>query len=161
MLASIWTGKRSLTGKRELNMTRTYIRALAIGAMLATSIVSVAQGAEKCTTATLKGDYGGLLTGTIIGLGPIALVTTVTFDGAGGWSYDETGSVNGNSIPNQHFTGNYIVNAKCGGSTTDSGGNSTDFVIVGSGKDIQVMMAGTGSGAVFTVVLRKRLGSDE
>ena len=117
--------------------------------------------AQGCTPATVRGNYGGLLTGTVIGVGPIALVAKVTFDGNGGWSYDETGNINGNPIPNQHFSGTYSVKSNCTGSTKDSGGNSTDFVVLGSGNDIEIMMAGTGSGAVFTVVLKKRFGSDD
>jgi hypothetical protein len=117
--------------------------------------------AEGCTRTTVRGNYGGLLTGTVIGVGPIALVATVTFDGIGGWFYDESGSINGNPIPTQHFSGTYTVTSNCAGSTKDSGGNSTDFVILRSGTDIEIMMAGTGPGAVFTVVLKKRAGSDE
>jgi len=117
--------------------------------------------AAGCTPTTLRGSYGGLLTGTVIGVGPIALVAKVTFDGHGGWSYDETGNVNGNPIPNQHLTGTYSVKSDCSGSTQDSGGNSTEFVILGSGSNMEIMMAGTGTGAVFTVVLKRRFGSDD
>jgi hypothetical protein len=137
------------------------ISAAFLVAALALCGAPCADASETCTTATLKGDYGGLLTGTIIGLGPLALVTTVHFDGRGGWFYDESGSVNGGVIRNQHFAGTYSVKPNCAGSTVDSGGNSTDFVIVGSGRDIEVMMAGTVPGVVFTVVLKKRRGSED
>jgi len=137
------------------------VQVAALTTVLALTSAPLAQGAEGCTTANLKGNFGGILTGSVIGVGPIALVTTVTFDGAGGWSYDETGNINGNPIPNQHFTGNYSVTANCAGSTKDSGGNTTDFVIVGSGKDVEIMMAGTAPGAVFTIVLKRRFHSDD
>jgi hypothetical protein len=132
-----------------------------VATVLALGAAPPAEAAEKCTTATLKGEYGGLLTGTVVSVGPIALATTVTFDGTGGWSYDESGALNGNLVPTTHFAGTYTVTSKCTGATKDSGGGSTDFVIVGSGKDIQIMMAGTVPGLVFTVVLKKRFNSDD
>lgn len=133
---------------------------LVVACLLALCAAPAAR-AQGCAPSTLRGNYGGILTGTVIGVGPIALVAKVTFDGNGGWSYDESGNINGNPIPSQHFSGTYSVKPNCTGSTKDSGGNSTDFVILGSGNDIEIMMAGTGAGAVFTVVLKKRFGSDD
>jgi hypothetical protein len=108
--------------------------------------------------ATLKGSYGALLTGTIPGVGPFATVAVAKFDGVGGWSYTETGNVNGNVFANQHFVGAYTVAPDCSGTTTDSGGNSTALVIVNGGRE--AMAIGTGS-AVFSIVLKKISASDD
>jgi hypothetical protein len=129
--------------------------------LLASGAAPQVHAVQRCMNGTLRGDFGGLLKGTVIGLGPLATVAKVNFDGAGGWSYTESGNLNGNPIPAVQFTGTYKVAPDCTGSTKDSGGNSTDFVIVGSGKDIEVMMAGTAPGAVFTIVLKKLFGSSD
>ena len=63
-----------------------------------------------CTAATLNGPYGFVLTGTIVGFGPIAIVGVTTFDGAGNESSDQTTNVNGNAFP-EHHTGTYTVNS--------------------------------------------------
>jgi hypothetical protein len=85
-------------------------------------------------------------------------VAVANFDGVGGWSYTETGNVDGNVFSGQHFVGAYTVNSNCSGTTSDSGGNSTALVIVNGGKEM--MGIGTGS-AVFSIVLKKISGSSD
>jgi hypothetical protein len=127
-------------------------------ALLATGGARQARAGNNCSKATLKGSYGALLTGTIPGVGPFVTVAVANFDGVGGWSYTETGNVNGNVFSGQHFVGAYTVASDCSGSTSDSGGNKTALVIVNGGKE--VMGVGTG-GAVFSIVLKKISGSDD
>jgi hypothetical protein len=112
--------------------------------------------AEACSKNTLKGAYGSLLTGTVIGVGPFITLAAVHFDGNGNWSYTETGNFNGNPIPQQSFFGTYTVGPDCRGSASDSGGNKVDLVIVSSGKE--VFMVGTNPGAVFSVILKRMTG---
>jgi hypothetical protein len=71
--------------------------------LLATGVARHASAADSCTKATLKGSYGALLTGTIPGVGPLVTVAVARFDGAGGWSYTETGNVNGSVFVGQHL----------------------------------------------------------
>jgi hypothetical protein len=97
------------------------------------------------------------LTGTVPGVGPFATVALVTFDGIGGWSYTESGNFNGSPIPKHSVTGSYSVAANCTGSSSDSSGNTQDFVIVNGGKEI--LMVGTGS-AVFTIAMKKISADD-
>lgn len=97
------------------------------------------------------------MTGTVPGVGPFATVALVTFDGIGRWSYTESGNFNGNPTPKHTVTGSYTVAANCTGSSSDSSGNTQDFVIVNGGKEI--LMVGTGS-AVFTVTMKKISGDD-
>ena len=132
---------------------------LSLVGLLSAGLERGAQAAQICTKGTLRGSYGSLLTGTVVGVGPFATVAVVTFDGAGGWSYTESGSFNGNPIPRQTLVGSYTVTAQCSGSATDSAGNNLDFVIVSGGKE--VLMVGTNHGSVFTVVLKKIAGSDD
>ena len=91
-------------------------------------------------------------------MGPFVTVAVATFDGVGGWSYTQTGNVNGNVFSGQHFVGAYTVASNCSATTSDSGGNSTSLVIVNGGKE--VMGIGTGS-AVFSIVLKKISGSGD
>ena len=137
------------------------IRTIQLVIAAAILALPLAAGSDKCTNATLKGNFGSVLTGSVVGVGPFATVATVNFDGAGGWSYTESGSFNGNPIPPQSFTGAYSVKPQCTGSASDSGGNTVDFVIVGSGNNIEIFMVGTGHGAVFTVTLKRRFRSDD
>jgi len=135
------------------------IRIFAAAGLLAAGLAPAAQAAHSCSKATLKGSYGSVLTGTVIGVGPFATVAVVTFEGNGVWSYTESGNFNGNPIPHQTFVGTYSVASNCSGSASDSAGNTLDFVIVGGGK--KVLMVGTGHGAVFTVDMKKISGSDD
>jgi hypothetical protein len=140
--------------KRIVNLTIN----LAIVAVIATGAAQPAGAASACTKATLKGSYGALLTGSIPGVGPFVTVAVANFDGVGGWSYTETGNVNGKVFSGQHFVGAYTVASDCSGSTTDSGGNATALVVVNGGREI--MAIGTG-GAVFSIVLKKITGTDD
>jgi len=127
-------------------------------AILCAGVARQARAASNCSKATLKGSYGALLTGTIPGVGPFATVAVANFDGVGGWSYTETGNVNGNVFSGQHFVGAYTVALDCSATTSDSGGNKTALVIVNGGRE--VMGIGTGS-AVFSIVLKKITSSDD
>src|SRR6267378_5254949 len=107
-----------------------------------------------CTLATLKGTWGVTFDGTIVGFGPIAIVGVATFDGAGNWSRDERAVVNGNVLPRELITGTYTVNNNCTGTTSDSIGNSSEFVIVAHHKEM--FAVGTKPGSVATITLKKQ-----
>ena len=52
-------------------------------AMFALVIAPNVQAAEECSNASLQGSFGVTSTGTIIGVGSLAAVGVVTFDGEG------------------------------------------------------------------------------
>lgn len=92
-------------------------------------IVPNAQAMEKnnekdvgrsCTERTVKGTYAFALTGSVIGVGPIAASGTTTFDGEGIFSI--TGTINTttlNPVLEGTFTGTYSVNPdNCTGTAT-------------------------------------------
>ena len=126
---------------------------LALTICLGTSLAS-ADDDSGCTAATIAGSYGTLLTGTIVGFGPIAQVGVATYDGAGHWSRTETTNVNGNTFPIETIAGTYNVNADCTGSTQDEQGHASTFVIVNHGKEILVLV--TDHGVVLTVDQKKQ-----
>src|SRR5690349_17902515 len=135
----------------------TTIQLLALSGLLTVAVARPAQAMQPCSNLTVRGAYGSVLTGTVPGVGPFATVALVKFDGIGGWSYTESGNFNGFPIPKHTVTGRYTVAANCTGSSSDSSGNTQDFVIVNGGKEI--LMVGTGS-AVFTVAM-KRISEDD
>ena len=106
----------------------------------------------RCSNRTLKGGYGELLSGTILGYGPFTVVGVATFDGNGNWSRVETSNVNGQVFP-ETLTGTYTVNSDCSGTALMTNGESSAFVIVNEGRKIFAM--GTNPIAVLTVVLEK------
>jgi hypothetical protein len=107
--------------------------------------------AEACTAATLNGPYGLTLTGTIVGVGPLAIVGVATFDGERNISVTQTANVNGNAFP-EHETGTYTVSSNCTGSST-VGGHGANFVILAGGRE-QILI-GTDHGTVLTGTFKK------
>ena len=113
-----------------------------------------AQAEEGCTLVTLKGAWGFLLNGTIVGVGPIAIGGVAQFDGAGNFSRDERTVVNGNALPPEHITGTYTVGGDCTGTTADSLGHTSQFSIVSNRKEL--LSVGTDTGSVVTITLKKQ-----
>ena len=101
-----------------------------------------------------EGNMGFELNGTIIGFGPIAIVGVATFDGAGDWSRNERAVVNGNVLPREVIVGTYTMNDDCTGTTADTLGHTSEFVLVGNRK--QIISIGTDAGSVATITLKKQ-----
>jgi hypothetical protein len=142
-----------------MNFTYT-MRSILTTALLLLPASSALQADENCncTTATLKGSYGFVLTGNIINVAQLAIVGIATYDGNGGWSRVETTSFNGNIIPSESVTGTYIVNPDCSGSTTDALGRTSKFVIVEHGEEI--FSISTDTGTVATITAKKQFRGD-
>ena len=113
-----------------------------------------AHAQDGCTLVTLKGSWGFLLTGTIIGVGPIAIEGVVQFDGAGNFTRDERAVVNGHVLAPEHITGTYTVSGDCTGTTADSLGHTSEFSIVSNRKEL--LSVGTDNGSVVTIILKKQ-----
>jgi len=125
---------------------------LAVASIL--GAVPRAHAEEGCTLVTLKGAWGFLLNGTIIGLGPIAIGGVAQFDGEGNFFRDERAVVNGIVLPPEHITGTYTVSGDCTGTTSDSIGHTSQFSIVDNRKEI--LSVGTDTGSVVTITLKKQ-----
>lgn len=119
-----------------------------------TALQASAQNEDSCSKASLNGGYGFLVTGTIIGLGPLAIVGLAKFDGAGNLTRTETAVINGNVLPPETIVGTYSVNPDCTGSTTDALDHHSQFVIVNHRSEI--LSVGTDTGAVNTISLKKQ-----
>jgi hypothetical protein len=70
--------------------------------------------------ATLVGTYMSHGTGTVVGVGPVAAVGTITYDGHGDLDNPFTLSVNG-SVSTFNQTGTYTVKSDCTGTVVQAG----------------------------------------
>jgi hypothetical protein len=93
---------------------------------------------EGCSLASLKGDYGSVLKGQVLGVGPIVSVGVSTFDGKGHFVADQTVNLNGNVVQ-APLTGTYTVNRNCTGIADAVGSGLHSFVIIAGGKEMDLM----------------------
>jgi hypothetical protein len=100
--------------------------------------------------ATMNGAYVMSGSGTVVGLGPIATVGIVTYDGQGGGTSTSTTSVNG-SIIRGTSPGTFVVNRDCTGTKT-FGTNNFDFVITPDGSKITWIITNPGAAVTGTAV---------
>jgi len=111
---------------------------------------------ERCSERTVRGTYAFALTGSVIGVGPIAASGTTTFDGKGKFSI--TGAINTTTLSpliEGTFHGTYSVNRDdCTATATVNtpgvfGFTDLNFraVIVDEGQEIRYLI--TNPGIVF------------
>jgi hypothetical protein len=97
-----------------------------------------AHESDGCSVATLNGLYGQVLTGEVLGVGPIVAVGVTTFDGKGHFVADQTINSNGN-VFQAPLTGTYTVNSNCTGIADAVGTGLHSFVIIDGGKQMDLM----------------------
>lgn len=146
---------------------RKLLASCALAAMTFAAAPEALQAAEvdgECPlqNAALSGTYVSHGTGTIIGVGLISAVGTLTYDGKGNSVNTFTASVNGTIFRGVTVTGTYTVNRDCTGSLTQANPpQHYDFVVSQGGA--RVDWIGTDSGDVFSgteVRLRTEKSSD-
>ena len=118
--------------------------------LLVLGLVSQVQAGE-CSNASIKGTYGFSCEGTVVGVGPLAVIGVLTADGNGTGSEVETISFNGDIVQGATFTVTYTVNADCTGSFVSSGLGAVfhnDFVIDDNKKEIRLIPTEPGFVAV-------------
>jgi len=124
--------------------------------LLVLGLVSRVQAGD-CSNNSLKGTYGLSCEGTVVGVGPLAVVGVFTADGKGNGSEVETISFNGVITTGATFTVTYTVNADCTGSFVSTGFGSVfhnDFVIDDNKKEIRLIP--TDPGVVAVCIFRKQ-----
>ena len=106
---------------------------------------------DVCSKATLNGNYGFLMDGTIQPFGPVVLSGIIRSNGRGAFSGVETASVGG-QIYQATFSGSYTVNADCSGSAQYQlvapnlvMSRSVAFVITKGGAEFFIMSTVPGS----------------
>ena len=124
--------------------------------LLVLGLVSRVQAGD-CSNASIKGTYGFSCEGTVVGVGPIAVIGVFTADGNGNGSEVETISFNGDISQGVPFTVTYTVNADCTGSFVSTGLGSVfhnDFVIDDHKQEIR--LSPTEPGFVAVCIYRKQ-----
>ena len=125
--------------------------------LLVLGLVSRVQ-ARECSNASIKGTYGFSCEGTIVGVGPIAVIGVFTADGNGNGSEVETLSLNGEISQGVFRTDTYTVDADCTGSFVSTGPNGSvihnDFVTDDNEEEIRLIA--TESGYVAVCIFRKQ-----
>lgn len=122
-------------------------------ALLAAALAPQALRAQACSTHALKGTYIESSTGTVVGVGPAAVVNGVTFSGSGtGTVFAETISMNGVITSGVTGTLTYSVNSDCSGSETVnmSTGAVADFNLLVDVKAGSLSFISTDSGFVVS-----------
>jgi hypothetical protein len=106
---------------------------------------SAAHAAPDCSNASFKGTYVRTGTGSVVGLGPLALIGVFSADGEGSLTGSVISNVNG-MVLRETFTGTYDVKPDCTGSETltlSSGRTSVNDIVVSSeGQDVFSLVNG-------------------
>lgn len=126
-----------------------------------------ASGSDStCSTATLKGSYGLVGTGTVIGVGPAALVGILRYDGRGNVTGISIQKVNGNNVT-VTLAGTYSVGADCIANdvvAVSNGQTATHTaVIVNNGKELYILNTTpptATSGNVLSAIAKKQFPED-
>jgi hypothetical protein len=115
-----------------------------------------AYGKGRCSDATLNGSYGVSASGTVIGVGPVALVGVLDYDGKGNLTGTIFQKVNGNNVE-VTLTGTYAVDSSCLVSdtiVTSTGQTAThESVIVNGGKEFYILNTTPPSATSGNVIL--------
>ena len=123
--------------KRSLYKMLQTVLLSTVAIILFTSALA-ASNLRQCSNETLKGSYGLYADGTVIGVGPNAVIAIFTYDGQGNLTGTGTSKVNGN-VSHFTLTGTYAVDGDCNVSDTvlfPSGATAMhEYVIVDSGKE--------------------------
>ena len=143
-------------------MTKKLLGTCALAALTLTLAPLTVRAADtRCPllNATLHGTYMSHGTGTVVGLGAVSAVGTITYDGDGNLVNPFTISLNG-TISRLTQTGSYVVNADCTG-TVVQGGAHYDFVVASDGSTVFWMETDAGTVVTGTAVrMEARDGED-
>jgi hypothetical protein len=121
------------------------------------SSIAVAQGNAACTNLAVKHSYAIEATGSILGLGQVAIAGRLTLNGAGSLSGTETFSLNGSIHSAVPVTGNYQINSDCTGSATitPKGQSSTHLNLVVVNADKEIMAIETDSNTIIAGTMQQ------
>lgn len=133
--------------------TRTALCIILLGILSAPAFAR-----DRCSEATLKGQYGLYRTGSTP-VGPLAAVGFILFDGKGNTAGTQNISRNGMYTLDLDFEGPYTVDENCTGKLIAPNGIEIGrFVIVDGGREFYMLSLSNGN-AVYGV--GKKLKSDD
>jgi len=123
------------------------------------SISARADNGGPCSNATLRGSYAFTESGSIVGIGPVAVAGVFKADGQGNLTATDTVSLNGEII-SENLNFSYQVNPDCTGSASSAPGQEPahfDFVIVNFGE--RVTGSHTDPGTTLILNARQQFGT--
>jgi hypothetical protein len=128
-----------------------------LGLVTLVALVPAAHAAERCTAATLRGNYGFTFSGFVQDQTgnnvPFSGIGLATLDGEANASANITASVNG-TLQVFQWTGTYTVNPDCTGSALSTNGNA-DFSLVIVRGGAEFMGVATNPGDTWTIDFKK------
>jgi len=123
--------------------------------VLVLAIGMMADDKEKCSNATLHGNYGLHATGTVNGVGDFVAIGRFTFDGDGHLAARLFVRLAGDNLEPPPFTGTYTVHPDC--TVSDTWGGSTHVsVIVNHGRGYFILNNTAGEGDTISGEARKQ-----
>ena len=112
-----------------------------LAALLIVATAGTAQASGgNCSTATLKGNYGAVLTG-FAGVAAFATLDLVTADGFGNASGSGTSNVGG-TVSTTPISFTYTINSDCTGSATFSNGSTQNLIVKQDGSEVYILRTG-------------------
>ncbi len=154
----------NVKNQKEMEMntqriTRQFTRLLALGAVavgLAPQVLRAQNPQCPLGNATMNGTYVASGTGTVVGVGPIASVGLVIYNGDGtGMLVSITQSVNGATSTANNIPATFTVNRDCTGTKT-IGTNRFNFVMTPDGDTITWIVTNPGVTLMGTGVRVRR-----
>jgi hypothetical protein len=125
---------------------------LTAAALSAVTTAPVMGQTSGCTLAAVKGSYGLVANGTILGVGPFAAAGILTTNGAGSFAYSFTQNVNG-VVSSGTVPGTYTLDSNCSGTATFANGETFAAVVVNGGQEIDLIS--TTPSSVQSVVAKR------
>ena len=123
------------------------------------SVVPKVHADRSCTVAAAAGTYGFVASGSIAGVGPIAVTGLLTADRAGNLVVNSTSSINGMTTP-VTLTGTLTVNSDCSITASFSDGSTIAGVIVDGGREVDFIETFPGALAFTGVAKRIKESAD-
>ena len=134
------------------------IVASVLALLVVVALMPAAHAAERCTAASLKGNYGFTASGYFpngAGNAPIVATGVTTLDGEGNVTATVTASFNGD-VQTFPYTGTYSVNPDCTGSITPTPGSGlANFSIVVVRGGAEVLGMDSDPGNTWTIDFKK------
>jgi hypothetical protein len=130
------------------------VAALTAQSALAQDSATTAAVRGTCSLATVKGSYGVLATGQILGVGPTTASGVFRTDGNGHFVYQATQNIAG-TVSTFSVNGTYTLNADCMGVATYANGATYTAVVVEGGREIYLQSTTTNPQLVETAVAKR------
>lgn len=137
------------TANYNLVVTGGSVQFLGADAGTVQSGVALAQGTDRCTRNTVKGQFAFKEDGALVGEGPLAFAGQVTLTSGGGINGTRSGSANGAITSGDNVSGAFKIGHLCFGgavlSINDGGPLGFNLVVVNGGQEVLFIQSNAGT----------------